>query len=254
MNILLLEDEIPAYEKLLNHLKIYFDDKHSFDWSRTAVQAKKMLEEGKIYDLIFSDIELLDGTSIDLFKEIIVDCPIIFCTAYHEYLLDAFKSNGIAYILKPYTQEDITEAIDKYNTLFNNRSSYQIDFDVLREVTAALTQHRHYKTRFIIKTPKKIHLLPTTNISFIEASGAFCKLVDENGIAHLFSQSITLLYETLDPKQFFRINRSQIVNINHIIRMESYFKNRLLLHMRGSKEEITTSSSTTAKFRVWLNS
>ncbi len=254
MNILILEDEIPAYEKLSEHLEIYFSEPYTFDWCRTIVEAKELLTHENKYDILFSDIELLDGISIELFKEIKIDCPIIFCTAYHKYLLDAFKSNGIAYILKPYAQEDISKALYKYNTLFNKTSDYQINDTILKYITSALSQDTHYKSRFIIKTPKGMHLLSTHDISYIEASGTFCKLVDDKGVSHLLSQSITSLNETLDPKQFFRINRSRIINISHIVRMDNYFKNRLLLQMRGSKEKMTTSSSVTAKFRIWLDS
>ena len=99
-----------------------------------------------------------------------------------------------------------------------------------------------------------MYILQAENISYIEAVGSFCKLYDDKGSSHVLSQSITSLYETLNPNHFFRINRGHIVNINHITGMENYFKNRLVLHMRGGKENIKTSSSTTAKFRIWLES
>ncbi|WP_394748936.1 LytR/AlgR family response regulator transcription factor [Spongiimicrobium salis] len=254
MNILILEDEIPAYEKLLNLLSHHFEVSCHFDWSRTIEQGRKLLGKGKKYDIIFSDIQLLDGTVIDLFKSLTVNCPIIFCTAYNEYLLDAFKINGIAYVLKPYTVEDISLALQKYRQLFHQERPYHIDQTVLNDVTMALKQQHSYKSRFVIKTPKGMHLLHTEHISFIEASGTFCKLIDDTGVSHLFSQSITRLNETLNPKQFFKINRSHIVNINHILRMENYFKNRLVLHMKGAKDKLITSSNSTAKFRIWLDS
>ena len=254
MNILLLEDEIPAYEKLLKHLELYFKKGLRITWFRTIAKAKRALTETNDYDIIFSDIELLDGSSIDLFKEIKITCPIIFCTAYNEYILDAFKSNGIAYILKPYTQQDIDVALDKYKTLFKKNAQNQLDSTILKDVALALLEMGKYKERFIIKTPKGIHLLSVKDISYIEASGTFCKLIDYNGVSHLFSQSISLTYSILNPKHFFKINRSQIVNIDHIIGMENYFKNRLLLRVKGSKNRISTSSSTTAKFRIWLDS
>jgi len=254
MKILLLEDEIPAYEKLIQHLELHFVNKIDVDWSRTIVSAKSFLEKDINYDLIFSDIKLLDGISIDLFKNININCPIIFCTAYNSYVLDAFKSNGIAYILKPYKQDDINNALDKYNTLFKKDSHQKIDYSILKDVTYALKHNNNYKSRFIIKTAKGMHLLPTDNISVIDASGTFCKLIDDKGTVHVFSQSISLLYHTLNPNHFFKVNRSQIVNINHIIKMENYFKNRLLLHMKGYKDRVTTSSASTAKFRIWLDS
>lgn len=254
MKILLLEDEIPAYEKLRAFLERHFKKSLSIDWSRSKAEAIELLGNGKTYDLIFSDIELLDGISLDIFSEIPVQCPIIFCTAFNQYVLDAFKGNGIAYILKPYSFEDIIAALNKYDTLFNTTKVPKIDGDILKEVTHALLHQSSYKSRFIIKTPKGIHLLSVKNISYIEASGAFCKFVDEMGMAHLFSQGIATVYASLDPQRFFKINRSQIINIDHILGMENYFKNRLLIAVKGSKEKLRTSSSSTAKFRIWLDS
>lgn len=254
MKVLILEDEIPAYEKLLGYLKHHFDGATEFDWSRTLKDAKQLLTQTAKYDIIFSDIELLDGRSIDLFNEVKITCPIIFCTAYNEHLLAAFKNNGIAYILKPYSKEDLDQALNKYDTFFTHKTSIEIDSSILHKVSSVLSQSGSYKSRFIIKTSKRMYLLPTSEISYVEATGAFCKLIDTKGATHLFSQSISQINDALNPKYFFKINRSQIVNIDHIVDIENYFKNRLSLSMKGSKERITTSSSTTAKFRLWLGS
>lgn len=253
MNILILEDEIPAFEKLLKHLEDYFQNKLSYDWARTVAEAKEYWLQGNDYDLILSDIELLDGTSFDLFKEVTITCPIIFCSAYDQYLFEAFNSNGIAYVLKPYSEEDLTAAFTKYNTLFKNHEYKGLDNEVMNSFMEMVLQKReNYKERFIIKTAQGIHLLATVDISLIEASGTFCKLTDHMGTTHLLSQNIGMLIETLNPRNFFRINRSQVVNIDFIESMESHFKNRLLLRMKGAKETVLTSSSITAQFRTWL--
>jgi len=253
MNILILEDEIPAFEKILKHLEEHFQSELSYDWSRTVSEAKEHLLQGNEYDLILSDIELLDGTSFDLFKEVTITCPIIFCSAYDEYLFEAFNSNGIAYILKPYSQEDLKAAFTKYNTLFKNHEHKELDHKVMNEFMERFQQKRgSYKERFVIKTANGIHLVTTADVSLIEADGTFCKLIDRTGKTHLFSQNIGALLETLNPRIFFRINRSQIVNLDFIESMENHFKNRLLLRMKGAKEQVLTSSSVTARFRTWL--
>ncbi len=253
MNILILEDEIPAFEKLLKHLEEYFKNKFSYDWARTVSAAKEHLLQGDDYDLILSDIELLDGTSFDLFKEAIITCPIIFCSAYDEYLFEAFNSNGIAYVLKPYSQEDLNAAFTKYNTLFQNHEYKELDHKLMNKFMEMLLQKKeNYKERFVIKTARGVHLLTTADVSLIEAAGTFCKLIDHMGKTHLLSQNIGALTETLNPRKFFRINRSQIVSIDFIESMEIHFKNRLLLQMKGTKEKVLTSSSVTARFRTWL--
>lgn len=101
MKILILEDEIPTYQKLIKCLDIFFDIKISHDWGRSISDGEKLLNENT-YDFILSDIQLLDGTSFDLFNKIKIDAPIIFCSAHDEFLFQAFNTNGIAYILKPF--------------------------------------------------------------------------------------------------------------------------------------------------------
>lgn len=116
MHILILEDEIPAYEKLELYLTEYFESDLTLDWSRSVNEATALLSKHQ-YDLILSDIQLLDGNAFDLFDQMPISSPIIFCTAYDTFLLDAFKTNGIAYILKPYSKEELSEALRKYETL-----------------------------------------------------------------------------------------------------------------------------------------
>ena len=118
MKILILEDEIPAYQKLTSALASFFEIETTHDWARSIADGELYLKENS-YDFILSDIQLLDGMSFDLFDKTTIHCPIIFCSAHDEYLFQAFNTNGIAYILKPYTQTDFDKAIQKYQSLFN---------------------------------------------------------------------------------------------------------------------------------------
>ncbi|MEL7003182.1 MAG: LytTR family DNA-binding domain-containing protein [Bacteroidota bacterium] len=255
MNLLILEDEIPAFEKLRDHLKMYFENECQFDWARTIAEAKDHLLKGDRYDVILADIELLDGNSFDLFKEVTIRCPIIFCSAYDKYLLEAFQSNGIAYLLKPYTHEELSAAFAKYDILFKDTERIKIDPDIMSEFRELLHQtSKDYKDRLVIKNAKGVYLVNTADVSLITAEGTFCKCLDHKGKTHLLSQSIGVIIEKLDPKIFFRINRSQIVNIGFIESMEHYVKNRLSLQIKGIEKRAITSSEVTPRFRLWLES
>ncbi len=252
MNILILEDEIPAYQKLLSNLDTYFDEKITHHWARTIKDGLVFLNENQ-YDFILSDIQLLDGVSFDLFNKTEVNCPIIFCSAHDDYLFQAFNTNGIAYILKPYTAKDFTNALDKYQSLFNQKNYASLDATILSTLKEALKEeHTNYKKRFVIKKTKGIQLLQVIDISVIEASGDFCIITDSLGKRHTISQNIGSLAAQLSPKKFFKINRSQILHIDFILNIESHFKNRLLITMQGVKDKMMTSSSITAEFRKWL--
>ena len=252
MNILILEDEIPAYQKLIKCLDLYFDVKISHDWGRTIIDGENFLKE-KTYDFILSDIQLLDGISFDLFNKIKIEAPIIFCSAHDDYLFQAFNTNGIAYILKPYSQDDFDKAIHKYQALFNKGDYNTLDTSTISALKSALQEeYTTYKKRFVIKKASGIQLLNAVDIALISASGDFCLVIDKDGKRHTISQNLGSIYQQLNPKKFFKINRSEIVNIDFIEKIESHFKNRLLISVKNHKEKVMTSSSTTSDFRKWL--
>lgn len=253
MTLLILEDEIPAYQKLLSHIKAFFSDDITNHWARSIAEGKTLLSTNT-YDLILSDIQLLDGISFDLFNDVKVNCPIIFCSAHDDYLFQAFNTNGIAYILKPYSTNDFSKALEKYQSLFKQGEySSSLNNETLSALKMALQEEQtHYKKRFVIKRPKGIQLLNISEISMIEASGDFCIAIDHEGKRHPISQTIGSIAEQLPPKKFFRINRSEIVHIDFIEEIESHFKNRLLITIKGCTEKVMTSSSTTSDFRKWL--
>lgn len=253
MYILIIEDEIPAFEKLCNHLKITIGSDFRYDWARSNSELHHFLKKNS-YQLIISDIQLLDGISFEVFETVNVRTPIIFCSAYDEYLFKAFQSNGIAYILKPYTQSDIAHALSKFKTLFQAAQSIAIPIKVFSDLKDVINNKSiSYKERFVIKRKKGIHLLETDVIVLIEAQGDFCKLIDMHGKTHLYSLNIGGIYDLLDPSKFFRINRSQLVQLQYIQTIENHFKNRLLLTLAHHKEKVMTSSTTTANFRLWLD-
>lgn len=252
MNILVLEDEIPAYQKLITYLDTYLGTEYTHDWSRSISDGKKFLSNNT-YDFILSDIQLLDGLSFNLFDSVVVNCPIIFCSAYDEYLFQAFNTNGIAYILKPYSQNDFKKALEKYESLFKKGLYKEMDHATINALKSILLGGEiQYKKRFVIKRVKGIQLLNVMDISIIEASGDFCIATDINGKKHSIMQKIGAIVELLNPKKFFRINRSQIIHIQYIDAIENHFKNRLLIKMQAVNEKVMTSSSNTSDFRKWI--
>ena len=125
--------------------------------------------------------------------------------------------------------------------------------DTISELKSALQdEHTNYKKRFVVKKAKGIQLLNVTDISLISASGDFCIATDNTGKRHSISQNLSSIYQQLNPNKFFKINRSEIVQIDMIENIESHFKNRLLITLQGVKEKVMTSSSTTSDFRKWL--
>ncbi|MEM6966524.1 MAG: LytTR family DNA-binding domain-containing protein [Bacteroidota bacterium] len=253
MNILILEDEIPAYQKLLTFIHTEIADGKVVGWARSIEEAALFFSKKPQLDLIISDIELLDGISFELFEKTKVDCPIIFCTGFDQYVLRAFKTNGIAYLLKPYSLENFREAYEKYKTLFAKKETKPIDENILKELQEILhSDKKSYKQRFTVKKKDGIKLLDTKDIGAFEANGDFCMAIDREGKKHALNSTLSEVEEKIDPTRFFRINRSQIINVDFLEKVEPYFKNRLAIKMKFTKEIVYTSSNKTPSFRKWL--
>jgi len=253
MKILILEDEIPAYQKLLSFVQLEISNHQLIGWARSVEEAKLLLSGGQAPDLILSDIELLDGNSFEVFENNAISCPIIFCTAFDKYVLKAFQTNGIAYLLKPYTLENFQEAFHKYSTLFAKNEPQNIDHQVFQELKSILKQDKKaYKQRFTIKKKGGIKLIETKDIAFFEANGDFCQGIDANGQKHVINFTLSDIEKKINPTAFFRINRSQIINISFIEKIEPYFKNRLSIKMTVGKDALLTSGTKTPEFRKWI--
>src|SRR5437868_1671384 len=118
LNVLIIEDETPAVEKLERYLQKYNTTISVSGVCDSVATAVAWLKENQSkIDLIFMDIQLKDGLSFKIFQEVHVQKPVIFITAYNEYALDAFKVNSIDYLLKPVTFSDLSASLQKLENL-----------------------------------------------------------------------------------------------------------------------------------------
>lgn len=252
MNILVLEDEQRAGEKLLD-LIAEIAPNAGTEWKRSVVEGVDYLQESQP-DLIFSDIELLDGNSFEIYDQVKPQCPIIFCTAYDKFYVEAFNTNGIAYLLKPYTREEVVEAWEKYQLLFQKETSADtsISASFLNEFKSLLNREQHYKRTFTVRKRDGVFLLKADEIAYFQAQGDFVEGIDRLGKKHILNYSLTAIEESVDPKQFFRINRSEMVNIDSILKYDAYTKNRLVITLGRPAINLYTTNSRTPEFRSWV--
>ena len=255
MRIIIIEDEVPAHEKLSGLITKNIDNAEILGWARSVKDAKILLAANKEVDLIFSDIELLDGNSLELFEKIEINCPIIFTTAFDQYLFKAFQTNGIAYLLKPYEEAAFLEALGKYKTLFSSGRASTIDPNVISEIRNIIEgERKSYKRRFSVKKKTGIKILNVEDIVSFEANGDFSIAYDASNNKHIINYSIGEIENKIDPKLFFRINRSELINIDFVEGIEPHFKNRLIIKLHKRKEPLYTSSTKTPAFRTWIDS
>jgi len=252
LTILVLEDEQRAGEKLLGLLVAVCPDADT-TWLRSVRESIAYLRDAVILDLVFADIELLDGNVFSLFESVTPPCPIVFCTAYDSFYVDAFRTNGIAYLLKPYTAEQFDEAWNKYLLLFEKEETVTVPesfVDTIRDLLQ--NEGKRYKTTFPVKRRDGVFLLKCADIAYFQAQGDFVLAIDQTGTKHILSYSLSEIEEATDPDKFFRINRSEIVNGSSILKFAPYYKNRLAITLARPATVLHTSNSRTPQFRSWI--
>lgn len=254
LNVLIIEDETPAAEKLERYLAKY----------SPAIKVLEKLDSVKLaiswlaahqqeVDLIFMDIQLKDGLSFSIFQEVKIDKPIIFITAYNEFALDAFKVNSIDYLLKPITFTDLSTSLKKMETLssqlkWNDEKGNSL---VEKLSNSAL---KNYKTRFMVKLGEHIRSITSDQISFFFADGRDVYLVTNQLRKFIIDYTLEGLDEILDPKMFYRINRSYIMNIAAIQDVVVYSNSRLKItpHIKWDRE-IIVSRDKVGDFKQWFD-
>ncbi|WP_028298044.1 LytR/AlgR family response regulator transcription factor [Olivibacter sitiensis] len=252
IKILLIEDEIPARKKLKRFLE-ELDTKTEIAAEIDTVDMAVEFLKNTHVDLIFSDIELLDGSAFEIYNEVSVSCPIIFITAYDQFWMDAFESNGIAYLLKPFSKERFQKAWDKFLLFRNSAPDEAKLLTNLKKLIEQNFAEKSYKKRFTVHTHQGIYFLETDNIAFFEANEGLVFAIDTTGKKHVLNEStLKEIEEQLDPLDFFRINRSELISKPHIEKVERYTKNTLAIKMKGYPDYLKTSQSSTSAFRSWI--
>ena len=253
IKILILEDEIPARKKLKKFLD-QLDTQIEIVAEIDTVTIGVLFLKSNIVDLIFSDIELLDGNAFEIYSQVPISCPIIFTTAYDQFWMNAFESNGIDYLLKPFSQKRFQKSWDKF---LNFRISPNNNIKLLSNLTKLIENNlaiKSYKKRFTINKHKSIYFLDIENISYFEANEGVIFAYDTTSKKHLLTEStLKEIAEQLNPTDFFRVNRSVIVNKTHIEKIEYYTKNSLAVKLKGYQNHLITSQNNTAQFRIWIN-
>lgn len=248
MKVIIIEDEGLNAEIITEHLKKYDDSIEIVAFLKSKEKTQDWILKNGQVDLVFSDIELLDGNVFSLLKENIITSPIIFTTAYNNFYQDAFEVNGIGYLLKPISYDRFSHAMDKFKILTNAEKSP--DWKSISELLHQKT--KRFKERIIIKTSSEIYILNAEKTVAILSNSGKLTAIDEMGKEHEFRYKLADLAEELDPKIFFQINRGEILNINFIEKIEPYFGDRLSIKLKNVKTKLITSASSTSEFRKWI--
>ena len=250
MNILIIENEIPAADKVVKLLAKIDGSITVLGIVETVEEAINRLQDKPQPDLILMDIQLDDGLCFEIFETIKVEIPVIFTTAYDEYTLKAFKVNSVDYLLKPIDEESLKAALDKFKKVYGDSDHFKREFKQL------MSEFRNqYKSRFLIKIGDKYRSVPSVEISHFHICERNVFLCDYQGKDYGVDYSLEQLQNMLDPRKFFRINRECIVSINAIALMYSYSSSRLQLTIKGSEKSdlFVVSREKVSDFKRWID-
>lgn len=248
MNVLIVEDELHT-ASLLQEI-IEQDDEFIVVAKLESVEEsiQYLHKQQKHLDLLFFDIQLADGHSFEIFKHIDIRVPVVFCTAYDEYGLQAIKNNGIDYVLKPFKEEQIHQALQKYKRLRSSLQSKQVPY-----LPISIPQEPRYQQHFLTHYREKTLVIRTEEIALfaVEFENVYCYTF--GGEKYPLLKKMDYIESACDPHQFFRINRQMLVNRAAITAFEPYFNRKIVLQLRISlTEKAIVSRLKVTAFKAWL--
>jgi len=250
MKYLIIEDEPYAAKHLHRKIKQLRPEWELVSTLSNIDSSISYLRAHNAPDLIFSDIQLSDGLSFEIFKEVSQYIPIVFTTAYSEYALDAFRHMGIAYLLKPIDSDELEKEIQKLEKITQKQISNHLLLDALQKLQP--NQASKWKERLLIKKGEKFYALECKYIAMI-LSDEISWAIDTDGRKHPLDISLSMAEELLHPNDFYRINRGIILHRNVIIQAHSYFSGRLKLDVTlKTQEELIVSRDRVSAFKEWL--
>ncbi len=247
-HILIIEDE-PISAERLKRMLLDLDDTLVIDGPLSNVQqVVGQLNMRNDYNLIFSDIRLGNQTVFDAFHEIMPNSFVIFTTAYDEYAMEAIRSNGIDYLLKPFDIQDLQNAIHKiYLSPQNNTNIEEGLSNIAHEFNC-------FQERFLVCKGEELVSLCSDEISCFQRDNDRTKITTVNGGEYEKHISLSELEKKLNPQKFFRVNRKYIANINHIKKISLFFKSKLKLRIDGCNDDyIIVSQERSAHLKELLD-
>ncbi len=247
MKVVIIEDEFFSAEKLIQQLK-------KIDHSIEVLAVLPSVESCLAWfrgnpepDLIISDIQLEDKESFELFRQLPIEAPIIYTTAFDQYAIQAFKHNSIDYLLKPIDLDELRAAVKKYQDL-----EYRMLKKGLRLPPAKPKET--FRERFLVKKGSQLAVVRTSEIAYFKSDQKLSFLVAFDSQKYIVELTLDQLTEQLDPKKFNRISRSRLVSVESIRKIHNHFNGRLKLELSPpEEEEIFVSRERVPQFKEWLD-
>ncbi|HTR27838.1 MAG TPA: LytTR family DNA-binding domain-containing protein [Puia sp.] len=246
MKVLIVEDEMPAFCNMTEELHVIDEKIDVVAGCSTVEETVRWLHENPQPDLILMDVQLSDGLSFSVFKNCKITCPVIFTTAYNKYLTEAFQFSSIDYLLKPISQDRLSNAIQKYKTL-------QAHF-VGAPLPDFISRADRKRSRILVRKGAEFQTVRIEDAGYFFTEHKLIFLVDKENRKYMAEKSnLSELEEELDRNLFYRANRKYIINANYIKRFKPLEKSKISVELTlPVNEEIIISQENSASFKKWI--
>lgn len=250
IDTLIIEDEKTAALRMERLLEEISDDIRVLENLQSIESSVKWLMANPHPDLIILDIQLADGLSFEIFKQLKIESFVIFTTAFDEYAIRAFELNSIDYLLKPVSKEKLSVSLEKFRKVNPQKKSFQIE----SVLDAIESQQKKYKKRFLISIGQHIRSLETNSIAYFYSKDKSTFLCSYSNRHYAIDYSLDKLETLLDPDQFFRINRQFLSSREALDKIFILSRSRIKISIKPEFDEtVYVSNSRAHAFRKWLD-
>ena len=256
MNVVVIEDERLTAKRLVSLIKKYDASIKVVVEIPSVTEAISWFETHPVssVDLMFMDIHLEDGDSFQIISKLNLQTPIIFTTAFDEYMIRAFKVNSIDYLLKPINYEELAAALDKFRLLRTRNEASPSPVDIAALIRQLSQENSpQFKERFMVTVGTKIRSVKAETIAYFYMEEKTVLLVTNDGTTLPVDYSLDKLMHVVDPKKFFRVSRQFVVSLNSIQMIHTLSAGKLKLDLvPRSKHEVFVSGDRVSAFKEWL--
>ncbi|MBC7863514.1 MAG: response regulator transcription factor [Bacteroidia bacterium] len=253
MKALIIEDEALLARSLVRLLENSTHNIEVIGVLESVRACQKWFANNAFPDVIFADIQLSDGTSFDVFKEINPPCPIIFTTAFDQYAIRAFKLNSVDYLLKPVDEKEMANALEKLKKFSLQKD--ETSLSSLQELikTISLPEQKTFKKRFTAHFGNSIVAVGEDRVAAFFRDELIFVLTAENESLITDYKSIEEIEELIDPQIFFRANRQYIIHIASISSIKPHYSGKINVQLKAPlKAEVSVSRERAAEFKKWF--
>ncbi len=204
----------------------------------SASEAARLIAE-KRPDLVFMDIEIPGGNGIDLLRSL--ECPVpyvIFVTAYPQFTLPAFELDAVDYLVKPVQRQRFAGSVQRAKQRIAEHRMAELAMQIAgaaNSMNGSKPGDRlstRYPDHMTIRVRRRLVSLDVNQIAWIQGASQYSRVHTETG-EYLLSRTLASLECELDPRRFFRIHRSAIVNAAHVSEVRSFGDGRYNVHLNG---------------------